>query len=66
MSLFLRVFGLLAIFAFVSLLSFYSVILGNNLFVVFSGRNENTPSMDHGRCLSLVFFKATVVGTILW
>jgi hypothetical protein len=53
-------------FAFVSLLSFYSVMLGNNLFVVFSGRNENSPSMDHGRYLSLVFFKATVVGAILW
>jgi hypothetical protein len=57
-------FGLVAIFTFVSLLSSCSVMLGENLFVVFPGRNENSPSIDHGRYLSLVFFKATVVGAI--
>jgi hypothetical protein len=39
-------------------------MLGENLFVVFPGRNENSPSIDHGGYLSLVFFKATVVGAI--
>ncbi|KAH8746686.1 hypothetical protein F5882DRAFT_422709 [Hyaloscypha sp. PMI_1271] len=59
-------FGLIAIFAFVLLLSFYSVMLGNNLFVVFPGRNENSPSIDDWGYLSLVFFNAMVVGAILW
>jgi hypothetical protein len=41
-------------------------MLGKNLLVMFPAGTENKPKLDHGGFLSLVFFLATVLGTILW
>jgi hypothetical protein len=58
--------GFVLSLALVSLLASWSIMLGKNLLVVFSGRNENNGNIDHGGFLALLFFLATVLGTILW